>query len=209
MAPFRMSTLLSDLDGNPGPGKDGDLVDQIFKEMNGGGGGGGGGMPAMPPQAPPPPSPANFPSNPGVLSAPSSPTAMAAHAMDAGPATAHMIGGSHPTAADFAGVIGGGSAYAAAPTAATARPTFPVSGGGGSRRTITQKFAEEFKLPILVALLVFIVSLPVVNILFAHYLPSMVLPTGQLTTIGLMIKSLGAGAAFWVLQRIIVPLLSL
>ena len=37
----------------------------------------------------------------------------------------------------------------------------------------------------------------------------MIRPTGQLTTIGLMIKSVIAGIVFWVLQRIIVPLLSL
>lgn len=193
-----MSTLLSDLDSNPSAGKDGDLVQQILNEMNGGS--------DAPPMAPPPPAPANFPSNPGVLPAPMSPTALAAHTMDAGPATAHMIGGSHPTPADFAATMGGGSMAAYAPSAASPRAAYPVT---GPKRGITQRFAEEFKLPILVSILVFVFSLPVVNILFAHYIPSMILPTGQLTTVGLIIKSFAAGASFWVLQRIIVPLLSL
>jgi hypothetical protein len=67
---------------------------------------------------------------------------------------------------------------------------------------------EEFRTPMLVAILVFVVSLPVVNFLFAHYLPSMVKPTGELTAVGLVIKSVGAGGAFWLLQRVIVPLLT-
>ena len=55
----------------------------------------------------------------------------------------------------------------------------------------------------------FVFSLPVVNFLFAHYLPRMVKPTGELTIAGLLIKSFAAGTAFWVLHRVIVPLLSL
>lgn len=194
-----MSTLLSDLDSGPSSGKEGDLVQQILNEMNGGA--------DSAPMAPPPPAPAQFPSNPGVLPAPMSPTALAAHTMDAGPATAHVIGGSHPTPADFAATMGGGSMAAYTPPShPSPRAAYPVT---GPKRSFAQKFAEEFKLPVLVSILVFVFSLPVVNILFAHYIPSMVLPTGQLTTVGLIIKSFAAGASFWVLQRIIVPLLSL
>ena len=58
-------------------------------------------------------------------------------------------------------------------------------------------------------MIVFVFSLPVVNFLFAHYIPSMVMPTGQLTTLGLLVKSMAAGSAFWMLQRVVVPLLSL
>jgi hypothetical protein len=189
-----MSTLLTDLDSSPP--KDGDLVDQILKEMNTG------------------PSPAS-----SMQAGQMSNTAVSAHMMDVGPPTAHVIGSSHPTPGDFAAAIHGGGGggqplaaqqgqmYASAPVQQQQAPTpayyMP------SKRTLLQRFGEEFKIPILVSVLVFVFSLPVVNFLFGHYLPSMVLSTGQLTTIGLLIKSGAAGVSFWVLQRVIVPLFSL
>ena len=98
-----MSTLLSDLDSSPGSGGDGDLVDQIIKEMNGGP---QGANMFTPPQ--PPPSPAMMPSNPGMMPVQMSNTALSSHHMDNGPATAHMIGGAQPTPADFAAAMHGG-----------------------------------------------------------------------------------------------------
>jgi len=197
---FRMSTLLSDLDSSPAPGKDGDLVDQIIKEMNGGGSPQASNM-FVSPQAPP--SPAMMPSNPGTINSQMSNTALSSHHMDNGPATAHMIGGSTPTPADFAAAMGGAPmAYENNPA-----PAPPIQ--RHSKRSILQRLGEEFKIPMLVALLVFVFSLPVVNFLFAHYIPYLVMPTGQLKTIGVIIKSLAAGVVFWILQRIIVPLFSL
>lgn len=193
-----MSTLLSDLESSSGPGKDGDLVDQIIKEMNGGA---QGANMFVPPQ--PLPSPAMMPSNPGVMPAPMSNTALSSHHMDNGPATAHMIGGAAPTPADFAAAMGGAPMSYDTPTAA------PVPVSRPYKRSILQRIGEEFKIPLLVALLVFVFSLPVVNFLFAHYIPYLVMPTGQLKTIGVVIKSLAAGLVFWILQRIIVPLFSL
>jgi hypothetical protein len=37
----------------------------------------------------------------------------------------------------------------------------------------------------------------------------MVKSTGELTLLGLLMKSFAAGGAFWLLQRVVVPLLSL
>jgi hypothetical protein len=68
---------------------------------------------------------------------------------------------------------------------------------------------DEFRVAFFVAILVFVFSLPVVNFLFAHYIPSLVKSTGELTLVGLLVKSFAAGGAFWILQRVIVPLLSL
>ena len=170
-------------------------------------GGGAAPPPPQPPMAMPPPSPASMPANPGLIMAPSSNTAVGAHTMEMNPATAHMINGAHPTPADFAAAMHGVQ-YGAAPASATAQP-YPQKAYEYPRRSMRQRLTEEIKLPILVALLVFIFSLPVVNFLFAHYLPSMVLPTGQLTSVGLVLKSLAAGAAFWLLQRVIVPLFSM
>jgi len=188
-----MSTLLSELDSSPS--NDGDLVNTILNEMNGNG------------SVLPPPTPAQMvPPNQGMISAQMSNTGVGQRMMDNAPATAHIIGGAQPTAADFASAMQhNGSTYASVPQQQQQQqPVFRPA-----KRSLMQRFTEEFKTPLLVAVLVFVFSLPVVNFLFAHYIPSMVLPTGQLTTIGLVIKCLGAGATFWVLQRIIVPFLSL
>jgi hypothetical protein len=195
-----MSTLLSDLESSPGPGKDGDLVDQILKEMN------GGANMFTPPQ--PPPSPAMIPSNPAMMNGQMSNTALGMHHMDNGPATAHMIGGSQPTPADFAAAMHG---VPIAQPEASGSPAYqpPPAQYKPAKRSIMKRFAEEFKIPMLVALIVFLFSLPVVNFLFAHYLPCLVLPTGQLKVLGILVKSLSAGIFFWLLQRVIVPLFSL
>jgi len=191
-----MSTLLSDLDSSPSSGRDGDLVDQILNEMNSGG------------TTLPPPTPSGFPSNSGVISAPSQNTVVNSHVMDSGPARSHMIGNSQPTPADFAAAMhgaGGGGSYASANEPLPPPPVRPYP----MRKSLVQRFTDEFKVPLMVAVLVFAFSLPVVNFLFAHYFPSMILPTGQLTMVGLVLKSLVAGTSFWVLQRVIVPLFSL
>lgn len=215
-----MSTLISDLDSTPGPG-DGDFVASILNEMNGAG---GGAPPPPQPQAPiqPPPVVGAY-TPPQVISAPG-PNSLMPHTMDNGPVTAHMIGNSHPTPADFAQMMaregGGGQVYAAPQggdggvaagaanyTSGSGVPAPRASGGG--RKSWLSRIMDEFRAPLLVVILVFVFSLPVVNFLFAHYLPRMVKPTGELTLVGLLVKSAAAGAAFWTLQRVIVPLLSL
>jgi hypothetical protein len=139
-----------------------------------------------------------------MISSPSSNTAVNQHMMEMNPATSHVINGGHPSAADFA------SSMNSAPYAAPSAPSQPAQKAYEyPKRTWSKRITEELKTPILVSLLVFIFSLPVVNFLFAHYLPRMVLPTGQLNTLGLLLKSVGAGALFWLLQRVIVPLFSM
>lgn len=198
-----MSTLISDLDQVPAQG-DGDFVQNILNEINGG-------------AVQPPPAVGGM--APGtVISAPN-PNTIAPRQMDNGPITAHMIGNSHPTPADFAQMMGAppsqGQVVAAAPgegvagsAASWAAPAAQAYVPRAPKRGWSSRMMEEFRTPLLVAILVFVVSLPVVNFLFAHYLPSMVKPTGELTAVGLVIKSLGAGGAFWLLQRVIVPLLT-
>lgn len=177
-----MSTLLTDLDSSPPvSSKDGDLVDQILKEMNG------------PPL--PPPSPASVPN-----------TAVNSYSMGTNPATAHVIGGAHPTPADFAAAMHGvpqsSSMYAEAPAPSPA----PMMAPRSYKKSFTQRLGDEFKIPIMVSILFFVFSLPVINLLFARYVPWTVQSTGQMTTIGLFIKSLTTGATFWILQRVVVPL---
>lgn len=187
-----MSTLLSDLDS--APGGDGDFVQNILNEMNGG---------------PPPPAVGGQ-----VMINSPNPNTVAPHAMDSGPVTSHMIGNSHPTPADFTQMMNthqvvaapqgngsmGGAAFAPQQPAYVPPPP--------AKRSWLARTADEFRVAFFVAILFFFFSLPVVNFLFAHYIPSMVKATGELTWIGLIIKSLMAGVAFWFLQRVIVPLLS-
>jgi hypothetical protein len=196
-------TLLSDLGGGGnGPSGDEDLVKRIFADMNGGGGG-----------------------NQMIMSP--NPNTTAPMAMDSGPQTSHVIGKDHPTPGDFAAAMHQASrvqqTYQMPPPQGAGMPQGPVQGQWGApyqpqqpqqyaeppKKNIYAKVAEEIKIPIFVALLVFVFSLPFLNILFQHYIPSLVKPTGDLTTIGLLGKSVIAGATFWVLQRIVVPLISL
>jgi hypothetical protein len=173
-----MSTLLTDLESSPPvSSKDGDLVDQILKEMNG---------------PPLPPSPA-----------PIQNTAVNSYMMSTNPATAHVIGGAHPTPADFAAAMHG-----VPPSSAMYAPTAPPPSGSPrpQRKSYVQRVGDEFKIPIMVTILFFVFSLPVTNVLFAHYLPWTIMTTGQLKTTGLLVKSVVVGTTFWILQRVVVPL---
>jgi len=193
-----MSTLLSDLESSPATG-DGDFVQNILNEMNGG----------------PPQLPAVGGGNQGVINSPN-PNTIMPRTMDNGPVTSHMIGNSHPTPADFTQMMNtqqpmaapqgngsmGGAAYGHAAQQPAHTPPPPA------KRSWLLRTADEFRVAFFVAILFFFFNLPIVNFLFAHYIPSMVKTTGELTWIGILVKCLMAGGAFWLLQRVIVPLLS-
>jgi hypothetical protein len=59
------------------------------------------------------------------------------------------------------------------------------------------RFLDEFKLPILLSILYFIFQLPMVQTFIVRMFPSVVL-NGDLTTIGVVIKSIMFGLAFHV-----------
>jgi hypothetical protein len=125
-----------------------------------------------------------------------------------------MIGNSQPTPADFAQMMNTNGPVAAAQGgdqfgAAYQAPARAVAAPQPTKRSWFARSLDEFRVAFFVSILVFVFSLPVVNFLFAHYMPSLVKSTGELTIIGLLAKSFAAGASFWVLQRVIVPLLSL
>jgi hypothetical protein len=195
-------TLLSDLDSkSPVPGDD-DLVQKILADMNSsganpimqGGNNGGGNLP-------PPPSGR-------VISSPN-PNTIYPHASDPATATAHMIGKDYPTPADFASLMSNG--YAPSPQVMEQvqqqqqQPTLAQLSGKGNWYA---EIINQLRQPILVALIVFIVSLPVVSILIGYYIPSLLRPGGDLTTIGLVVKSICAGALFWFIQKVLVPLMA-
>ena len=187
-------TLISDLDSSPQLDGDGDLINKIMADMN---------------NEPPAAAPSSGMS--AVISSPN-PNSTLQHTMDNGPATAHVIGHSHPTQADFqaalspqglpsASSLGGSAAWT--PEA----PKAPVR--RAPKKSWWNKIFDEMKVPILVSLIVFLFSLPIINIIIGTYIPSFVKGTGELTVLGLLVKSLAAGSTFWLLQRVVVPLLSL
>jgi hypothetical protein len=179
-------TLLSDLNDKPSGG-DGDLLRQILSDMNGQGGS----------TAAPPPMGNN-------MSAQLPPVNQATmHMMDPNVPSAHMIGAQHPTPADFANML------QHSPVQMQQAWPQQMAQSGNFQKNVYGKLSEEAKLPILVAIVVFIVTLPAVTVLFAHYAPSMLKPGGDFNTLGLLARALLAGGGFWILQRVVAPLLSL
>lgn len=195
-------TLLSDLEGgSTNFDQDNDLIKRIMADVNSGNAN----------QVLPPPAPAPQMS---VISSPN-PNSTLQHTMDNTPATAHIIGREHPSAGDFQDAIQNTAMpmMAPMPSGQQVAQWQPMQQAPNVYAPPTKKWSttlfDEIKLPVFVAIIVFVFSLPILNIIMMNYLPSMVKPSGDLTTIGLVLKSLLAGATFWILQRIIVPLLSL
>jgi len=197
-------TLLSDLDGGEGGG-DGDLVQKILADMNIPRGGGG--ERGMPP--PPPPMPQQAP--PNYAQMPSSTQGMT---MDSHIPTSHMIGNEHPTPADFAAAMAGVAssrpdiAAMAAPVGQPMPGVMPTTYEAPSKN-LYGTVLQEAKVPLVVAFLFLVFSLPPIRVLIAHYAPSLIRPTGDYHMTGLLTVSVLVGASFWVLQRVIAPLLSL
>jgi hypothetical protein len=195
-------TLLSDLESkSPVFNKDDDLVNKILADMN-------------------IPSPSNPvitqqhsmspPSGTGrVINAPN-PNSTYPVAIDPGTATAHMIGKDYPTAADFAHLMHssalshGGSPFAGlAQQAPMPQPTLIEATKGNMYSDII----TQAKQPILVAIIVLLISLPIINVLVGHYFPSLLRIGGDLTTAGLVVKALIGGFLFWFIQKVLVPLM--
>ena len=150
-------TLLSDLGNAPG-GNDGDLVQQILQDMN------AAPAPSNPVvqsyQAPPPPMGPRMP----MQQAPPGPQTTFPQAADPAVPTAHMIGREHPTAADFQRMMMAGSGpspFQPLPPVQQAAPEPPA-------KNWQAQWAEEFKIPVLVAIVCLLVTLPAVNLLIAH-----------------------------------------
>ena len=193
-------TLLSDLDSkSPVMSKDDDLVNKILADMN---------MPSSSNpimSAPPPPSG----NGSRMIQAPN-PNTVYPMATDPSIATAHLIGKEYPSTADFANLMHspsyshGGSQYASvAPHQMVAPPTLVETKGN-----FYSDILAQIKQPILVAIIIFLVSLPVLNVLIGHYVPSLLRIGGDFTTVGLVVKSAIGGFLFWFIQKVLVPLMA-
>ena len=195
-------TLLTDLDSAPGGGGDGDLVQRILADMSAPSGGGSRPVPqAMPTYAPQPAGGAT--STQGLT-------------MDRTIPTSHMIGNEHPTPADFAAAMSGVQAYGGpqGPQGPQApyiphTPQQPTQAYELPQKNLSGRVLDEIKIPFVVAFLFFVFSMPPIRVLAAHYLPAVVKSTGEFTLTGLLGVSVIVGATFWLLHRVIAPLLSL
>ena len=193
-------TLLSDLGSGSG-GSDGDFVQRILADLNTTESPSNPVMQTMPPPA----------GNGRVVNAPN-PNTTYPLAMDPSTANAHMIGKAYPTPGDFATMMNQGS-----PAMEQGHQFQQQMGQAQGTPILTQltqgkgwfsDYMNQLRQPLLVAILVFVFSLPVVNVLLGHYMPSLLRASGDLTTIGLLVKSLGAGIAFWCILHVLVPLVS-
>jgi len=204
-------TLLSDLDGKAPLSGDGDLVKMIYQDMNSG----NDMRPGMPSGA-----------APGGVQGPMIPMpppqqSTQQYQMDPGPATAHIIGGQHPTAGDFAqmlqssapGFAAGGN-WGAAPQvqmqqqqqqAHLAAQIASMQASQG--KAWSAYIADEMKTPLLIAILVFFINLPFLSVLVAHYAPWMLKSSGDMNLYGQLSKALLVGLIFWGANRVILPLL--
>ncbi len=194
-------TLLDDLHSKTPVlnSKDDDLVNKILADMN---------IPSqnnpvMSNMAPPA-------SNGRVINSPN-PNTIYHNAVDPGTATAHLIGKDYPTPADFANLMHspsyshGGSAYASVtPMQSMQQPTLVNNIKGNMYADII----VQIKQPLLVSIIVFIVSLPIINVLIGHYLPTLLRTGGDLTTAGMAVKALFGGFLFWFIQKVLVPLMA-
>jgi hypothetical protein len=189
-------TMLSDL-GNDSPGSDTDLVQRILAEINTSESSSNPVVQSMPPPA----------GNGRVINSPN-PNTTYPLAMDPATATAHMIGKAYPTPADFATMMNQGSNGAFASAQAPQAQPQPILTQLSNGKGWFADYAQQLRQPVLVAIIFFLVSLPVVNVMLGHYMPSLLRSGGDLTTLGLLAKSLVAGAAYWIILNIIVPLVA-
>lgn len=204
-------TLLADLD-EQGGGSDGDLVQKILSDMN---------IPTTSQRSAPPPLPAQAP----IYQQGSSTANMS---MDSQIPRSHMIGNEHPSPADFASAMGSshgpmggmqGMQGMQMPMPGMHMQGMQMPGMQGMgipgmgmqepSKNLYGRILEELKVPLVVAILFFVFSLPPIRVLISHYIPSFIKPTGELQTTGLLAVSGVVAATFWLLQRVIAPLLSL
>ena len=172
-------TLLSDLDSKtPVFNKDDDLVNKILADMNVSSTNSSGGH---------------------VINSPNPNSTY--HAIDPGTATAHLIGKDYPSSADFANLMY--SPHSSFSPVQSVQPTLiePTKGN------MYSDIISQIKQPLIVAIIVFVISLPIINVLIGHYIPYLLRIGGDLTTAGLVVKSFIGGFLFWFIQKILVPLM--
>jgi len=188
-------TLLTDLESKPPvfSNKDDDLVNKILADMN------------IPSTNNPIVNKPNSGNTNRVLYSPN-PNSTYPMATDATTANSHLIGKEYPSSADFANLMHSQSypSHTYENQSQSPPPTLIES----TKSMYTDLFIS-FKQPILVAIIIFLVNLPILNVLIGYYIPSLLRMGGDLTSAGLVLKSMFGGFLFWFIQKVIVPLMVL
>ncbi len=191
-------TLISDLnDKTPVLNNDDDLVNRILADINQP-------SPGNPVMNQPPASMGR------VINSPNPNTTYPN--VDPGTATAHVIGKDYPTASDFANMMHspsythGGSQFASVGQAPQQyqNPQLISSVKGNMYSDIL----TQIKQPLFIAIIIFLINLPIINVLIGHYLPTLLRIGGDLTTAGMLVKAVLGGFLFWFIQKIVVPLMT-
>lgn len=209
-----MATSLDDLFG-PGGGS----------SMGGGGGGGGGRHSLEPPpadehhmqqilnemnnisqhqgQGPPPPQ-SPYADPPRVITEPPITMSTGQYRMDTVPHRANIIGNSQPTAADFhsvlqqmpPGMLSSGAPYQPFRTPSAEEVYIPPKKTDDWKTTVSSALRGPFA----VAVIVFLLNLPVVTATLSRYASWMYLTSGEVSVPGLLVKSLLAATLFGLYQ---------
>ena len=122
--------------------------------------------------------------------------------MDPGTARANVIGNSTPTMADFHAMF-----QQAAPGMAPFQPLRSPSAEElhvpmGEKTTWRQSIAHALRAPVAVAIIVFLLNLPVVTAILSRYATWMYLGSGEISVGGLLVKALLSAALFAVYQGV-------
>ena len=191
-------TMLSDLGQGAPDNSDGDFVQRILADLNTSESASNPVMNSMPPPA----------GNGRVINSPN-PNTTYPLAMDPATATAHMIGKDFPTAGDFSTMMNqsSGAPYQQG-QGQQQQQQAPILTQLSTGKGYVNDLIHQMRQPLLVAIIFFVVSLPVINVLLGYYMPSLLRAGGDLTTVGLLVKSLGAGAAYWIILNVLAPLVS-
>lgn len=182
-------TLLTDLSSTPS--SDGDLVNKIMADMNL--------QQGTPTHEMSQPMHSMIPSSPQMISNPN-PNTTIQKSIDPSIPNTHLIGKNYPSPSDFAELMRNSTSYTEVPAQTTTVSTGTMKG--------LQYFINQFKQPIIVMIIIFIMNITAFNVIISHYIPSLISSTGEFTTIGTLFKSLVGGLLFWFFQNVVSPLLS-
>lgn len=183
------SVSLDDLDkgmGAVGEPADEERVRRILAEMN------AGDVVQAPPAAMPPPAPR-------VISEPPITMSTGQLRMDVGTARANIIGSSAPTMADFQSMFQQ-APPGMAPYHGPAAPPPPVVPAPGRPSTWKESMTAQLRGPVAVAIIVFLLNMPVVTNILSRYASWMYLGSGEISIGGLLVKALLAAVLFGIYQ---------
>ena len=186
------STPIDQLQEAPtGPPADEERVKRIMAEMNAG----------ETVQSPPS---LGSQQNSRVITEPPVSTSTGMLRMDPGTSRAHVIGGSIPTMADFQAMFQpappGMAPYPSALSSSQQQQSAPPRSKEG--RDSSFSWRQSLREPLAVAILVFLLNLPVVTSILSRYASWMYLNSGEISVAGLVVKALLAGSIFLAYQFI-------